>query len=173
MWEIDSEKKRFGESGNSLGGPKEKSIAFAAMHGTLAHAIPTFIFGMFCCMLYAVTGRIWVSMIAHCAYNVLSVATGVMPIAIPEFMTSPAFIAVANVVALAAITALFAAAGMRDTGMPVSVLPPLLPEEEEAGDGPSGDVPSPEVPPEAPSPGFLEDDGEAERDVEEETEEAW
>lgn len=148
------------------------SVVFASMHGTLAHAVPTFTFGMFCCMLYAVTGRIWVSMIAHCTYNVLSLATGVMPIAIPAFMASPAFIAVANVVALAAITALFAAAGMRDAGAPVSVLPPLLSEGEAAEDGAGGDALSPALP-EAPSPGLLWDDGEAERDAEEETEEAW
>lgn len=50
------------------------SVVFALMHGTLSHLILASFFGIMMITLYEITGKWYISIIAHTVYNVMAVA---------------------------------------------------------------------------------------------------
>ena len=51
-------------------GAATSTLLFLAVHGTVAHIIPTIVFGLFSCMLLEYTNNIFYCMIVHCTYNI-------------------------------------------------------------------------------------------------------
>lgn len=69
------------------------SLLFALLHGTLTHLVPTLLTGMLLAVAYAVTGRIWFTVVLHIGYNLGASLLG--GIALPAVLFEPwAFIAV-------------------------------------------------------------------------------
>lgn len=69
------------------------SLLFAFLHGTLTHLVPTLLTGMLLAVAYAVTGRIWFTVVLHIGYNLGASLLG--GIALPAVLFEPwAFIAV-------------------------------------------------------------------------------
>lgn len=69
------------------------SLLFACLHGTLTHLVPTFLTGMLLAVAYAVTGRIWFTVVLHIGYNLGASLLG--GISLPAVLFEPwAFITV-------------------------------------------------------------------------------
>lgn len=69
------------------------SLLFAFLHGTLTHLVPTFLTGMLLAVAYAVTGRIWFTVVLHIGYNLGASLLG--GISLPAVLFEPwAFITV-------------------------------------------------------------------------------
>lgn len=63
------------------------SLLFACLHGTLTHLVPTFLTGMLLAVAYAVTGRIWFTVVLHIGYNLGASLLG--GIALPAVLFEP------------------------------------------------------------------------------------
>lgn len=64
-----------------------QAVIFAVMHGTLVHAIPTFLTGLFLALVYERTGDLAWSIGFHMAYNLLALTVGGS--SVPEFLCMP------------------------------------------------------------------------------------
>lgn len=64
------------------------TVVFSMMHGTLVHLPSTFLMGLMAAVVYASTGRIWLSVALHVGYN--SAASILGKLSIPEVMFEPA-----------------------------------------------------------------------------------
>lgn len=61
-----------------------QALAFALMHGTLTHIIPTFLVGLYLGLLAYKTAEVWPGILAHCLNNLLAtLAVGPLSEAIP------------------------------------------------------------------------------------------
>lgn len=52
------------------------SLAFALLHGTMTHFIPTLLCGMLLAVAYSMTGIIWLSVVLHIGYNLGAAVLG-------------------------------------------------------------------------------------------------
>lgn len=64
-----------------------QAVIFAVMHGTLVHAVPTFLTGLFLALVYEQTGNLEWSIGFHMAYNLLALLVGGSWV--PEFLCTP------------------------------------------------------------------------------------
>lgn len=64
-----------------------QAVIFAVMHGTLVHAVPTFLTGLFLALVYERTGDLKWSIGFHMAYNLLALTVGGS--SVPEFLCTP------------------------------------------------------------------------------------
>lgn len=64
------------------------TVVFSMMHGTLVHLPSTFLMGLMAAVVYASTGRIWLSVALHVGYNGAASILG--KLSIPEAMFEPA-----------------------------------------------------------------------------------
>ena len=72
---------------------------FSMMHGTLVHLPSTFLMGLMAAVVYASTGRIWLSVALHVGYNGAASILG--KLSIPEVMFEPAVFVTVDVLLVA------------------------------------------------------------------------
>ncbi len=75
------------------------TVVFSMMHGTLVHLPSTFLMGLMAAVVYASTGRIWLSVVLHVGYNGAASILG--KLSIPEAMFEPAVFVTVDVLLVA------------------------------------------------------------------------
>lgn len=75
------------------------TVVFSMMHGTLVHLPSTFLMGLMAAVVYASTGRIWLSVALHVGYNGAASILG--KLSIPEVMFEPAVFVTVDVLLVA------------------------------------------------------------------------
>lgn len=75
------------------------TVVFSMMHGTLVHLPSTFLMGLMAAVVYASTGRIWLSVALHVGYNGAASILG--KLSIPEAMFEPAVFVTVDVLLVA------------------------------------------------------------------------